>query len=127
MDNVIDQVVRAIAAQDAVAAAASLEDRSNDQSDGDGRNNNDEGTDYNKESDGADNFSNRRAAAEEIAGHTLFVLLSDHGMTESGNHGGASKDETNSVLAMFPVSARVSICNVSCLCSCLYNCLCTFL
>ncbi len=31
---------------------------------------------------------------------TLFVLLSDHGMTDSGNHGGSTKQETYSVLLM---------------------------
>ena len=32
---------------------------------------------------------------------TLFVLCSDHGMTEMGNHGGSSMEESSSVL-MFP-------------------------
>ena len=33
---------------------------------------------------------------------TLLVVLSDHGMTESGNHGGASTVEKDAVLALFP-------------------------
>eukprot|EP00946_MAST-07B_sp_MAST-7B-sp1_P000587 g587.t1 len=46
------------------------------------------------------------AAQDSVLGRqTLFLLLSDHGMTESGNHGGASDDEINSVLAVFPPRA----------------------
>ncbi|XP_004310290.1 PREDICTED: GPI ethanolamine phosphate transferase 2-like, partial [Fragaria vesca subsp. vesca] len=33
-------------------------------------------------------------------GKTLLVIVSDHGMTESGNHGGSSYEETDS-LALF--------------------------
>ena len=36
--------------------------------------------------------------------NTLFVFMSDHGMTESGNHGGASTVETDAVLALFAPS-----------------------
>ncbi|XP_027187605.1 GPI ethanolamine phosphate transferase 2 isoform X2 [Cicer arietinum] len=37
---------------------------------------------------------------EKDQGRTLLVVVSDHGMTENGNHGGSSYDETDS-LALF--------------------------
>jgi ethanolaminephosphotransferase len=42
------------------------------------------------------------AQDEAMETNTLLVLLSDHGMTESGNHGGASTVEKDAVLALFP-------------------------
>ena len=36
---------------------------------------------------------------------TLLLLLSDHGMTNQGNHGGASKDETSAFLVLQHVDA----------------------
>nr|GMD58325.1 GPI ethanolamine phosphate transferase 2 [Ipomoea batatas] len=37
---------------------------------------------------------------ENDGGRTLLLVVSDHGMTESGNHGGSSYEETDS-LALF--------------------------
>lgn len=37
---------------------------------------------------------------ENDQGKTLLVVVSDHGMTENGNHGGSSYEETDS-LALF--------------------------
>lgn len=30
--------------------------------------------------------------------NTILILLSDHGMTYSGNHGGESDEETNTII-----------------------------
>ena len=40
------------------------------------------------------------AAAAELPPDTLLVVLGDHGMTEEGNHGGASPDEVNAGLML---------------------------
>ena len=43
-----------------------------------------------------------------ISSNDLFVLLSDHGMTDSGSHGGASFQETSSFLYAFSPSLNFS-------------------
>ena len=39
-------------------------------------------------------------------GRTLVAVLSDHGMTAQGNHGGTSADERGTVFAAFPIMHR---------------------
>ncbi|XP_031498611.1 GPI ethanolamine phosphate transferase 2 isoform X2 [Nymphaea colorata] len=55
-----------------------------------------------KEMDGIIKMLHMSANLQEnpVNKHTLLVVLSDHGMTSSGNHGGSSFEETDS-LAMF--------------------------
>lgn len=40
------------------------------------------------------------AVAEELPQDTLLVVLGDHGMTEDGNHGGASDDEVSAAMML---------------------------
>jgi hypothetical protein len=121
MDAAIDRIVRAIAAQDSANAVLEEEEEEQveqveqveqeeqeEEEEEEEANNDDNDGDEDEDSNGSNDSSSRRVAAKRIIGHTLFVLLSDHGMTESGNHGGASKDETNSVLAVFPPRAVLS-------------------
>ncbi|XP_058010343.1 GPI ethanolamine phosphate transferase 2 isoform X2 [Hevea brasiliensis] len=42
-------------------------------------------------------------------GRTLLVVVSDHGMTESGNHGGSSYEETDSLALFIGLKNQVSI------------------
>ncbi|XP_015890563.3 GPI ethanolamine phosphate transferase 2 isoform X2 [Ziziphus jujuba] len=41
-------------------------------------------------------------------GHTLLVVVSDHGMTENGNHGGSSYEETDSLALFIGLKSDVS-------------------
>ncbi|GAB4848789.1 hypothetical protein Ancab_003517 [Ancistrocladus abbreviatus] len=41
-------------------------------------------------------------------GRTLLVVVSDHGMTDGGNHGGSSHDETDSLVLFIGPSFKVS-------------------
>ena len=39
---------------------------------------------------------------------TVFIVMGDHGMTEDGNHGGGTEDETDSTLFIYSPSLRVA-------------------
>uniref|UniRef100_A0A1J3FW85 GPI ethanolamine phosphate transferase 2 n=1 Tax=Noccaea caerulescens TaxID=107243 RepID=A0A1J3FW85_NOCCA len=39
---------------------------------------------------------------------TLLIIVSDHGMTESGNHGGSSYEETDSLMLFIGLSSNIS-------------------
>jgi hypothetical protein len=54
----------------------------------------------------------RRIIEEHLPDDALFLLFGDHGMTDGGNHGGASAEETDSALfvyskqPIFPVRSK---------------------
>ncbi|KAJ0233400.1 GPI ethanolamine phosphate transferase 2 [Hirschfeldia incana] len=41
-------------------------------------------------------------------GRTLLIVVSDHGMTENGNHGGSSYEETDSLMLFIGLSSNIS-------------------
>ncbi|KAG2298623.1 hypothetical protein Bca4012_009869 [Brassica carinata] len=41
-------------------------------------------------------------------GQTLLIVVSDHGMTENGNHGGSSYEETDSLMLFIGLSSNIS-------------------
>ncbi|KAL5753336.1 hypothetical protein ACOSP7_023511 [Xanthoceras sorbifolium] len=45
---------------------------------------------------------------ENDQGHTLLMVVSDHGMTENGNHGGSSFEETDSLALFIGLNNHVS-------------------
>lgn len=57
-----------------------------------------------------DKIRSNIAKQDEISGKkTMLVLCSDHGMTEMGNHGGASDDESSAVLLFGNLPARSTL------------------
>ncbi|KAG7571757.1 Type I phosphodiesterase/nucleotide pyrophosphatase/phosphate transferase [Arabidopsis suecica] len=41
-------------------------------------------------------------------GQTLLIIVSDHGMTENGNHGGSSYEETDSLMLFIGLNSNIS-------------------
>lgn len=42
-----------------------------------------------------------RSLVEHLANDTLLLVAGDHGMTETGDHGGDSEDEVNAALFVY--------------------------
>ena len=42
-----------------------------------------------------------RAVMERLQNDTLLVVMGDHGMTDSGDHGGESQKETDAALFLY--------------------------
>ncbi|KAK9713118.1 hypothetical protein RND81_06G004100 [Saponaria officinalis] len=51
---------------------------------------------------------NRILSPDSKQGDTLLIVVSDHGMTDSGNHGGSSYEETDALALFIPPSLEVS-------------------
>ncbi|KAJ1281320.1 hypothetical protein BS78_04G297300 [Paspalum vaginatum] len=51
------------------------------------------------------------ASLQDNLGRTLLVVVSDHGMTEGGNHGGSSYEETDSLALFIGHSAESPYCS----------------
>ncbi|KAF0931187.1 hypothetical protein E2562_002536 [Oryza meyeriana var. granulata] len=54
---------------------------------------------------------NSVSGLEDNSGRTLLVVVSDHGMTEGGNHGGSSYEETDSLALFIGHSVQSSYCS----------------
>lgn len=48
-----------------------------------------------------------RKVSEMISNDTILIVLGDHGMTDSGDHGGDSTKETSTALFMYSPSRIV--------------------
>lgn len=48
--------------------------------------------------------SARRSVMEHLQNDTLLVVMGDHGMTDSGDHGGESQKETDAAIFLYSPS-----------------------